>query len=398
MKRLAFVLGGVLLVVLGVWISRNTYWADVTVPLPPKGEALTNPFYAAQRFAESLGGHTAWDRTWPAPPADAVVVLSAWHWDLSPGRREAVVRWVEAGGRLVVDSSLGNRDAFERWSGISSELDTERLKLQKGDENEEDQDDVDVDDERVSCEQVTEEQNGVTSSAAHYLCDANFWSSLKTRTQPEWTLRTARDVQAARVRVGRGSVTVINASPFRYRALFDGDHGWLFVAATQFRHGDIVRFVSEEDHPSLLTLIWRSGTPAVALMLVVVALLLWRGWVRFGPLVTPPVPARRSLAEQIRGSGQFALRHGGGESLHAAGVRALHEAVSRRLPGYAQLTREEQAVALSRLTGIDRGALAAALHPAAGRRTQGLRNALAVLESARRQALTPHLRTSDGTH
>jgi len=395
MKRLAFVLAGALLVALGIWISRNTYWADVTVPLPPKGEALTNPFYAAQRFAESLGGRTGWDRTWSAPPVDAVVVLSAWHWDLSPGRREAVERWVEAGGRLVVDSSLGNRDAFERWSGISSELDLERLKQ----EQKEDEDEDDADQDTISCEQVTEEHNGVTGAiGAHRLCDNTWWSSLKTRTRPEWALRTARNLQAARMRVGRGSVTVINASPFRYRDLFDGDHGWLFVAATQFRDGDIVRFVSEEDHPSLLTLIWRSGAPAVALMLVVVGLLLWRGWVRFGPLVTPPVPARRSLAEQIRGSGQFALRHGGSESLHAAGVRALHEAVSRRLPGYAQLTREEQAVALSRLTGIDRGALAAALHPAAGRRTQGLRNALAVLESARRQAFTPHLRTSDGTH
>ena len=33
----------------------HTYWEDITVPMPPKGEALINPFYAAQRFAEALG-------------------------------------------------------------------------------------------------------------------------------------------------------------------------------------------------------------------------------------------------------------------------------------------------------------------------------------------------------
>ena len=44
------------------WIASNTYWAEVTMPMPPKGEALTNPFYAAQRFAEALGARTSWDR------------------------------------------------------------------------------------------------------------------------------------------------------------------------------------------------------------------------------------------------------------------------------------------------------------------------------------------------
>ena len=55
-------------------------------------------------------------------------------------------------------------------------------------------------------------------------------------------------------------------------------------------------------------------------------LALWRGGVRFGPLTAASETARRSLAEQIRGTGQFVLRHGGGEALHAAAVRALNEA------------------------------------------------------------------------
>ena len=42
----------VLLIALGIYVARNTYWQDMQYPTPPKGEAITNPFYAAQRFAE----------------------------------------------------------------------------------------------------------------------------------------------------------------------------------------------------------------------------------------------------------------------------------------------------------------------------------------------------------
>src|SRR3954471_20140754 len=94
---------GVALVLLIGWVATNTYWAEVAMPLPPTGEALTNPFYAAQRFAEALGGRTVRDRQIAAPAADSVIVLSAWNWSLSHPRRLALERWVESGGRLVVD-------------------------------------------------------------------------------------------------------------------------------------------------------------------------------------------------------------------------------------------------------------------------------------------------------
>ena len=96
------------------------------------------------------------------------------------------------------------------------------------------------------------------------------------------------------------------------------------------RRGDDVHFLSEDTHPSLLALLWRYGAPVVMLTLTLVALVLWRGGVRFGPLAAAADAARRSLVEQIRGTGQFILRHGGGHSLHAASVRALDEAAKRR--------------------------------------------------------------------
>jgi len=76
------------------------------------------------------------------------------------------------------------------------------------------------------------------------------------------------------------------------------------------------------------TRIWLFGKPLVVLTLLLIGLLLWRDSVRLGPLAAAPTRARRSLAEQIRGTGQFALRYGGGEALHAASARARRRAVS----------------------------------------------------------------------
>src|SRR5262245_57205433 len=121
--RLAQLIHIGLLAALVVWIVRNTYWTEVDVPSPPRGEARTNPFYAAQRLADSLGARTQWRRyLGEMPHRDAVIVLSSWRWSLSAARREKLQRWVEGGGRLVIDRSVrGDNDELERWSRVTRE-------------------------------------------------------------------------------------------------------------------------------------------------------------------------------------------------------------------------------------------------------------------------------------
>jgi hypothetical protein len=389
-RRIVWVLVAASLAALIYWIGSNTYWADTKIPMPPKGEAATNPFYAVQRFTEALGARSSWDRTLNVPAPDAVIVLSTWQWNLSASRRDALERWVESGGRLVVDWSLSGGEEFDRWSGIS------RVYREPDDEEE-----PGAPDDKDECAKFQEEHDQTpslgTDTTRHWICDFDTDSFLTSTRNVRWALREASGIQAMRVDVGRGSVTVINAAPFRYRKLFDGDHGWLFVAATQLRRGDEVHFLSEDDHPSLLALLWQHGGPVVVLALTLVALALWRGAVRFGPLAPANEAARRSLADQIRGTGQFALQHGGGESLHAACVRALDDAAQRRIPGYTRLSASDRTAALERLTGFDRDALAAAIHHTRLRSSHELRNTIALLEAARRQTLVEHTRYSHGT-
>lgn len=378
-KRASWVLAIVALAMLGTWIARNTYWDGIKVPMPPKGEALVNPFYAAQRFAEKLGARTSWDRALGATPrSNAVIVLSGWHWSIGRARRAALQQWVESGGRLVVDDTLIDPNGeFEEWSGIVQ-------KYPEVDENTPKSPGRRPPAEPL-CRQVHEDGAESVGSDAIWMCDLGISWLESTRTVA-WALRDTRHVQAMRVAIGRGSVTVINSAPFRYRKLFDGDHGHLFVAATQFRSGDEVHFMSEDDYPGLLTLIWRRGAPAVAIGLALVGCLLWRGAVRFGPPGPSPAAARRSLADQVRGSGRFTLRYGG-QALHAAVVRALDEAARRRISGYASLPRDERSAALARVTGFDPAALSAAADVSRLRRAGELHRTLALLEAARRETL-----------
>lgn len=389
-RRLTF--GLVFVFVLGVlayWISTRTYWADVQVPLPPKGEARTNPTYAAEHLVARLGATPKRDRLLVLPSSTGVIVLSAWNWNLSPSRRESLERWVESGGRLVLDASVGTTPEFERWSGIVTSANVSYLKVPPEDRTDDDK----------PCRQFQELRGGQPAGTAdHWLCETRpALVQTSTRTAA-WSLREKNaGVQAMRTTVGRGSVTRLNFTPFAYRDLFEGDHGWLLVAATQLKAGDEVHFLSEGDYPGLLTLTWQRGGPAVVLLLLVVGLQLWRGGVRFGPPIAPTVTARRSLAEQIRGSGQFALHNNGTDALHEATVRALDDVARRRIAGYRTMAAQERTATLAKLTGLGTDALADAIYHPQARRPQALHATIALIDTARRRLMLNLTRTSDVT-
>ena len=382
------------------WMAMHMSFKEVTVPTALKGEAMHNPFYAAIKFSEALGAEAAWERVFTVPAEDSVIVLSSWNWTLSRTRRERIERWVESGGRLVVDSSmLGERQGFQKWSGIGELKQVRKRKGKDGEvEAEESDESTDAEDSDDSGDEVPimnsffqPECTTLTEDFTHRefkVCGVNATQSLTSARKIQWALRDGDKIEALRTQVGHGSVTVLNATPFRRRDFFLGDHPTLFVKVTQLHRGDSLLLFTEENHASLLTLVWRFGAPVVLLMFAAIALALWRATARFGPPTAPTDNARRSLAEQIRGTGQFALRFGGGQSLHAAEVRALRDAAIRRLPAFDRLSSEDRVAALARLSGIPADDLGPAMNYSGSRSSHELRNAIAVIETARRRILT----------
>lgn len=353
-----------------VWIARNTYWEEVEVPMPAKGEARTNSLYAAERLVAQLGATAHPQRNLgELPDPKAVILLSYWNWDLIPSRRERLEEWVEKGGRLVADRSLiGGDRALEQWSGIvRSELDFEVL-------------------DRPSEEDPCVNLQVAGEGRANYkVCGVDAASRLTSSRDASWVLSDNHGIQALRISIGRGSITLLNAKPFDNERLFQGDDGLLFVTATGLERGDQIYFLSEEKTASLLALMWRHGAPVVVLLLGALALALWRGSPRFGPAAGVTDSARRSLAEQIVGTGRFTLRFGGGRALHAAAARAVRETAERHLSGYRVLGTEERMELLARNTGMDQEALTEAINHTGPRGPRELRRVIALLETARRR-------------
>jgi hypothetical protein len=379
--RALAMLAGAFLLLIVVWVVTSTEWGEVEIPAPLRGEAATNPFYAAERLVAMLDGTAERRESLGTLGTEAVLVLSTFSWDIDAARRAELERWVEAGGRLVVDAALiSGTDAFEVWSDIVREV-------EEPDPNE---GLAQPPQPLERCRTVAEIDGQGAATAELEVCGFPYDSWLATGERLLWGLRADDDaLLAARVPVGSGTVTVLNGVPFVARALFDGQHGELFAAATSVRTGDHVVFLTEAEVASLPTLVWRHGAPFVAVLLLWIALALWRGAMRFGPLLAPIERARRSLAEQVLGTGRFVVRVGGGAALLAAARRALNEAAERRIVGYQRLAGPAQAQAVAALANVDARELAAALDPQQNpARLPELRATLALLETARRQLVS----------
>jgi hypothetical protein len=90
------------------------------------------------------------------------------------------------------------------------------------------------------------------------------------------------------------------------------------------------------------------------------------------------------------------LRFGGGKALHAAAARALRDAAVTHLASYDRLSSEDRVAALAKLTAIPADDIAPALHFTGARNSHELRNAIEILESARRRILLKNRRSKHG--
>ena len=361
-----------------VWFVHNTHWEQVEIHTPPKGEAATNPFYSLQHLSETLGAHTqVRHEIVSLPSTNGVIVLDFWNWGVIPERRKRLEQWVSDGGRLIASSNTVHDQTFVEWSGVKQFTLTESNESKAPRKR-----------SSLTCGSVTHRLTSATDPGEHFSTCSYILGSLTTTRHATWRLldRDGR-TQALRIPIGRGSVTIINTTNPSNDNLLCGEAALLFTAAIQLRRGDQVSFLTEGDGGSLLGLTWKYGAPVVTLAAVFIALWLWRSGIRFGPLVAPTDQARRSLAEQIRGTGQFTLRFGGGAALYAATVRALNEVAARHILHYERLGNTERVSALASLTRLESADLTLALYSELARKPKEIRKTIALLEAARRRLL-----------
>jgi hypothetical protein len=373
-------------IALFAWIAANTYWADEQVQGIPRGEAVINPYYAAEqlfrRLDASASDATALDAL---PPTGSVLLLSRWNWDFYQARRQAIRRWVEAGGRLVTDRTLGESADFAAWSGIhGQEVETQKPFAVKPAGAA-----APADDDTSRCQELSL-RTGATPSdptaTIWRLCDVPRHFRWATSRPLQLGLGSSVGLQLVRVAVGAGSVTALNAyDPYTTDSLFDGDHARLLVIATQLHRGDTIRIMRGDAHQSLPAWLWKIGAPLLVLLAAAIALAIWLSMIRFGPLLPAQPPARRSLHAQVAGTANFLARNGGGMALWDALRNALAAAAANRYGCARAADAATLAAQLAQHDGEGQERLQGALLRPQLDSADALARALTALERARRR-------------
>jgi len=355
----------------GWWVVRHTEWRQEAILLPLKGEARTNPFYAAGQLIERLGGHAVNQPSLEAlPPKGSVLVLTSEYWSLFPQRRAALWHWIEEGGRLIVPQYLIEwDDQLYQWFPVTS----------KYAPTEESPSSQTVPQQCPSPEASYQERcpsfvarvwadDPSRAAQRFHSCTLDTSSTLRLGDEapkgvrPIWSLDSEDGPWAMRLAVGRGSVTVLaNEYPWTRRSFIEEDHPQIWLTLLQFQAGDIVWFVTDEDAPGLFSIIFNKGWPVVIFLVLALVAAMWRAMTRFGPLVQAPQAARRSLGEQIRGTASFLLRYRHTHVLLVAQARALSETAARTVPDWQTMSVPHRAQRLAQITGADVQSLTRAL-------------------------------------
>ncbi len=429
MKNTALIrtLVGLLVLALLGWVVYNTRWEEVEVDDPARGAAATDEVYSLRKVLEAAGAtlevRTTMD---PMPPAGATMWLQSGLWNIFPERDARLEAWVENGGHLVVTPWKADGDDL-RWVPLAFPhrhrrhgAGTKAHDAAASDAEDENVDD-DYDDEAPATRRKPPtneqrkrlaklldpkkpwtdcadfEETAATTEPAfepgriYRGCTPAGLLQTLNHVAPTWQLTGIRGTLALRVPVGRGSVTGLTAPLITHNiGLLQGDNALIATAVLQAAPGRAVWIIGDEAREPLLGWMWHEARTPSLLALAAIALALWRLMVRFGPREAQPPQARRSMGEQVRGTGQF-IAGSDPRALHAATRQAFEAVARRRVEGWAELDDAARIEALAATLRpphtIERATLQAAMNIGGGATSPQILAAIAVLEQARRALL-----------
>jgi uncharacterized protein DUF4350 len=378
---------------LAVWIARNTYWEDLTRPLPMKEVAREDPYYSLKRLSAALGIRPREITSLRSLPPQAVLLVNDLQDDLLREPLSSLQGWVESGGRLVLSSdALRANAAIQTWIAVKPEAVRPAASAPNGSVSVRLAPQGPMNGPGANCPPMTERVNGVPAAAPLRACVPNTGERLAYDGDraPRWSLSDDSGLHVVRTSIGLGEVTVVGPSWWLWSNLTlpRGDNGQIFIYGAGLKPGDVLLILTHSRAEPLIALLWRLVAPAILFLLAAALLLIWRNLPRFGPPLPAVPPARRSLAEQLRANARFALRTRDLGVLRAAVRRALDEAARRRIAGYGRLDVPARARELAVRTGIDGSAIAAALAEGVPGGTNEQRAAITLMELCRRMLHT----------
>jgi len=295
-RTLAWWLLGILgCVLFAAWIYSQLERETVTIDTPGSAEARRNPLLAATRFMQAMDQQVqavAGSQPLLEPPgSDDVLLLYRSRTPLDGLRLQALLDWVEQGGRLIMDvAQLWD----ERIDGARSPL-LEELDVGLWDMDLSGAPAVDV--------HFDGEQQPVPVQFKNrfVMFDQSDRSSAGVANEDGYLL-----LQFER---GLGRITLINDLYFLDNDnIGDAEHAHFLY---QLSNADGTLWLLYDPYrPNLADLIWQHARALLLSLLLLGVVWLWMGNRRLGPLLASPAGARRNLLEHLDAQGAFDWRHG----------------------------------------------------------------------------------------
>ena len=373
MKRIALAPALALLLAIGaaLWWWMNFEQVAETTYVGLSGKARSDPHLAFKRllaasglrFEESAPTLTP-DAAIAALPRGGVLVLQSRRDSLmTPARIEALLRWVSAGGHLIVAAEPVSRaDPLLAQLGITREL--MRAPVAKGGK-------PGALTRRIALplpgaarpleiEMATPIVLKEAGGLAEWSADDAFGTRMLSQKRQAGRITVAADLGWITYR-GTGG----NPDPARQPSHIGKlDHAEAIVALARLdaRASTAgVRLLGGGSSLSLWVWLQENAWAALASLAMLLLLWLWRVVPRFGPLAAPEPGTELRLSSHLEASGRFYRRHLPIEEIHQGLSRAFLQRLAERRPGIAARPAGERNAELARLAGANPQAVARAL-------------------------------------
>jgi len=331
---------------IGYWVWSNFESEPYTLRSEMSTEARRNPLLAAERLltrlglqVESQGGRKYLNEP---PPQVGLLLVKDLGAPLPAGRVNALLEWVEAGGRLVVSPGLLQDEEVSHlimdMFGVTYVRDT-------GDETE----------EADSISLPGQEERPLKVDF-----DADAWFEVESADE-YWQAPAGDAPHLLIFDWGEGQVVFLSDSDFfTNQRIGEEDHA-VFLAELAADQGRAWLLYSTQ-MPSLPALLWRWAPYLMSSLALLGLFLLWHFGRSAGPRLCTEEGQRRNLLEHLRASAEFAWRLDPKQGSLEAARRQVEK---RWLASHPQLQRLEQGARcqwLAERTGMNAGSIEQALY------------------------------------
>jgi len=312
-RAVYLLIGGALVCVFVLWLTRNFAIVHDEVWTGPQGEAAANPFLAARMLLTRMGSKVeqSQDLERLTQFAPAGTLFLADRSDVTPPLVQELRGWVRRGGHLVLAAEFPlARDPLLQELGVSARVRRKEFSPPR------------------SAQIELPDGSRLQAALLHNPV------LLIDRERADWWYEDDGAVLMVELIEGRGRVIVMSSfAPFHNRAIGRYQHAELLwhLASPSGAAGPVwlVRRLQTQSLPGWLA---AHALPALIVLGLLLIITLWRVMPRFGPLVAHNAPDRRSLTEHLTAMGRFYSSQGQLAALVKTVRQDALDALSLRVP------------------------------------------------------------------